>query len=126
MNSFEKVAWKSLNKNGTSGKESKSHLMELGAEKTLCGTAIPPQNQMSEEYLNGECKRCAKAAEKTTAPVAETTATKKAPAKVKKTPAVNVVATEAVVKYAFIDWLGQLNKNDTLPRGQFFKGKKVA
>jgi len=125
MSSFEKVAWKSLNKNGTSGKESKAHLMVLGAEKTLCGTAIPPQDQISNEYTNGDCKRCAKAAEKTVA-TTEATPLKKAPAKAKKAPSVKVVAAEAVVKYAFQDWLSQLHKNDTLPRGQFFKGKKVA
>ena len=144
MNSFEKVAWKSLTKNGSSGKESKSHLMELGAEKTLCGTVIPPQDQISEEHLNGECKRCATKAEKSVSQVDQAAPKTKAPAKAKsvspvekaapktKAPAkakkavVKIIPTAPVVKYAFRDWLNQLNTNETLPRGKFFKGKKIA
>jgi len=117
MNSFEQIAWKNLNKSGTLGKESKIHLMQAGAEKTLCGTAIPTDNeqaQISQEYNNGECKRCAKAAEK----IASQTEIETAPLAVKAT-VVNVV------KYAFQDWLGKLHKNDTLPRGTFFQSKKV-
>jgi len=118
MNSFEQIAWKNLNKSGTFGKESKTHLMQVGAEKTLCGTVIPTdseQAQISQEYSNGECKRCAKAAEKTVAQ----TEIKEAPAAVKAIAKVNVV------KYAFQDWLAQLHKNDTLPRGKFFQGKEL-
>jgi len=111
MTSFEKVAWKSLNKQGISGKESKSHLMTLGAEKTLCGTVIPPQNQLSEEYLNGECKRCATKAEKLLTQTVKETIAKEA-------------TVQVTIQYAFIDWLNKLTKNETLPRGQFFKGKK--
>jgi len=118
MNSFEQIAWKNVNKSGTLGKESKTHLMQAGAEKTLCGTTIPTdeeQAQISQEYSNGECKRCAKAAEKTASQVDVKT----------ETAAVKAVVKANVVKYAFQDWLAQLHKNDTLPRGKFFQGKKV-
>jgi len=118
MNSFEQIAWKNVNKSGTLGKESKIHLMQTGAEKTLCGTVIPTdeeQAQISQEYSNGECKRCAKAAEKTASKV-EVKA---------ETATVNTTVKVNVVKYAFQDWLAQLTKNDMLPRGKFFQGKKV-
>ena len=126
MKSFEKVAWKSLNKNGTSGKESKSHLMQANAEKTLCGSAIPPQDQLSEEYANGECKRCAKAAEKSVPQVKAKPAKKQISAVKKEIATVKNSIATAVVKYAFHDWLIKLNDNDTLPRGKFFKAKKAA
>lgn len=128
MNKFEKVAWKSLNKNGSSTKESKSHLMLVGAEKTLCGSALPTEDSasyLSEEYNNGECKRCAKAAEKLRTQEADTSvpAAKKAPTPAKK--AAPVAAKVIKKNSAFHDWLAKLTANETLPRGPFFKGKKA-